>query len=331
MLGVTVIIATRNRHEDLEKCLASLGIQTQKPLRTLIMDQSDEQPRAAVAEVAKKHSAEFYPLPPPNSSAGSRNAGIGKASGDLILFLDDDVVLERDYLANLSAFFESSPQAVAATGLITNLYDSRKMLRAIYKLIRTLFLLDTWHMEGGRITYAFETSSRVSAPKDPVRIQLLSGANMCFRASLLAKERFDTKLKKYSFKEDVDISFRAGKHGAIWMLPQCRLVHNESEEGRMPNAEAGRMREVYSYYLFCKNRKPGLIGKLLYAYSRTGRLLERACVKLLLIIAPASFRATLMRINYMKFLLAPDYFKTLLYVKGNSKKIQTGETEDFLP
>ena len=311
----SIIIATRNRPADLRECLSSLSSQEQKADQIIIIDQSDEKYRVEVRELCKNISAEYYFLDYPKSLTHSRNLGIERASGDFVLFLDDDVVLEADYLKNMGLFFSSHPDAVGATGMITNLYAVPlwySAVKAAYKFVRWIFLLDTLDFSGYEITPVFENSSSVFPPKKEKKVRLLSGSNMCIRAAVAKKEKFEHRFVKYSYKEDVDISFRASLNGELWFLAGCRLIHKVSEAGRLPDKERERMLEVNSYYLFCKNMKPGFFGRLLYAYSRIGKLLVRYIP--LAIIRPA---------------IPVEYLTTIYYVFRNRKEIEKGETADF--
>ncbi len=52
--------------------------------------------------------------------AAARNRAMEMAAGDIWLFLDDDVVLEPDYLAALLRAYAAHPEAAGISGVITN-------------------------------------------------------------------------------------------------------------------------------------------------------------------------------------------------------------------
>lgn len=330
---VSVVISTRNRYQDLEECLSSLQEQSQKPSEIIIIDQSDEDKIDRIKKSAEKHGAKYFFLSKPNSLTKSRNYGIEKAKGDLILFVDDDTILKRDYIENMTSFFNAEKNMIAATGAIINDYDTPFLLftlKLFYKLIRSVFLLDTLNPEGFEISPVFEASSRVQKPSKAHKIDVLSGANMCIRADILKKVKFDERLKKYAFKEDVDISYRLKKYGDMWTIPGCELIHKVAETGRIGDFEVARMREAYTYYLFTKNFQPGWFGRFLFFYSRIWKLFESLAIRPLLIFTGLGKSKHFSRINYIRTLVNADYFDAIKYVLKNLKEIEESQTNDFL-
>jgi GT2 family glycosyltransferase len=92
----SVIVATRNRAALLEGALASLHAQVgAPPLEAIVVDNGSSDDTRAVAE---RHGATYVFEPQPNRAL-ARNAGLARASGDIVLFVDDDVVLPPFFLA----------------------------------------------------------------------------------------------------------------------------------------------------------------------------------------------------------------------------------------
>ena len=99
-LCVSVVIATRNRPDDLMDCLDSLVRQTVRPLEVIVVDASDE-----------VNTLEAFPSEYPfrlhhlrsleRSAARQRNQGADRAVGLVLLFLDDDVVLQATFVEEI--------------------------------------------------------------------------------------------------------------------------------------------------------------------------------------------------------------------------------------
>ena len=315
MPNVSVVIVTRNRPGDLSACLKSLNGQAVPPSQTVIIDQSDGASRNRTRALADANGAEYYFLPEPNSVTRSRNFGIGKARGGLVLFLDDDVELEGEYMGNMLRFFEANGNAAGMTGVMTNFYKGGiplRLLKLAYKLGGSLLLIDTPHLDGYEVTPALEVSSCLLEPRVQRKVGQLWGANMCIRAGMLEKEKFDGRLREYSWREDTDLCTRLKRHGELWIVPKCRLTHNVSSEARLPKPRLERLKEVYDYYLLCKNSRIRILAKLAYWYSRIGVFLYHAIL-------------TIIR-NYPLL----EYVRTLAYVARNAAAIERGETEEFL-
>ena len=58
---------------------------------------------------------------PYRGSSPRRRSRSGARKGDIVCFLEDDVVLEPDYLRNIEAGFIERPAMVGSCGIVTNL------------------------------------------------------------------------------------------------------------------------------------------------------------------------------------------------------------------
>lgn len=54
----------------------------------------------------------------------ARNTGIKTANGDILVYVDDDATVNKDYLKTYQDFFDRNPHAVAAGGPILPVYES---------------------------------------------------------------------------------------------------------------------------------------------------------------------------------------------------------------
>jgi glycosyltransferase involved in cell wall biosynthesis len=113
----SVVIATRNRAALLDGALASLRAQIDAPpLETIVIDNGSTD---ATAEVARAHEAYVISEPEPNRSR-ARNAGIARATGDIVLFIDDDVVLPAHFVAAHARAHAAQLFPTVVTGPIIN-------------------------------------------------------------------------------------------------------------------------------------------------------------------------------------------------------------------
>jgi len=92
----SVIIATKDRASLLDGALTSLAAQVNPPeLQTIVVDNGSTD---ATRSIAEKHGATYIFEPIPNRGA-ARNRGIAAATGAIVLFIDDDVILPPHFLA----------------------------------------------------------------------------------------------------------------------------------------------------------------------------------------------------------------------------------------
>lgn len=116
---LTIAICTRNRAARLTRLLRSIQSLTAEPhnkvAEVLVVDNgSTDETRAAVAAFAAvRYVHEARP-----GLNFARNAALREARGELIAFLDDDVLVEGGWLKGLEAAWRSRPDAGGFTGLV---------------------------------------------------------------------------------------------------------------------------------------------------------------------------------------------------------------------
>jgi glycosyltransferase involved in cell wall biosynthesis len=116
-MKISVVIATRNRAALLGGALASLRAQVGAPeIETIVVDNGSSD---ATAAVAAEHGARVVFEAQPNR-ARARNAGIAAATGEVILFIDDDVVLPPFFVAAHARAHQAAIFPHVVTGPIIN-------------------------------------------------------------------------------------------------------------------------------------------------------------------------------------------------------------------
>jgi cellulose synthase/poly-beta-1,6-N-acetylglucosamine synthase-like glycosyltransferase len=110
----TVVICTRNRPALLQKCLDAVCSLNPSPTEILVIDNSEGDD--ATRKVAKNHHAR-YSIEPATGLSRARNRGLRESQTEIVAFIDDDVIPEPDWLANLVAPF-SDPETGATTGRV---------------------------------------------------------------------------------------------------------------------------------------------------------------------------------------------------------------------
>lgn len=101
-MKISVIIPAYNEESCIANCLQALNIGTEKPFEIIVADgMSTDRTRkiaennvAIVIDNVRKHAA------------GGRNAGIKKAKGDVIAFIDADCIPAPDWLEQIHKAFE---------------------------------------------------------------------------------------------------------------------------------------------------------------------------------------------------------------------------------
>lgn len=273
-LTTSIIIPTYRRPLDLRDCLHSIREQSVLPLEVIVMDNDPEQTaRASVGAFEARFQdlgiALRYKDNIPNSLPCARNQGVRMSHGDIVVFLDDDLVLEKEFLAGLLEVYETEPKAVAVQGYIVNTEQPSRFYRRLFYMydVRP----DTCRVWPSlRNVYPFR-------PSRVMPCEWLAGGCSSFRRPIVEAFPHDEKLMRYSFGEDVDQSLRLGKHypDGLWLTPFARCLHKDSAEGRVMGRESIYTVEVYGLYLFYKLFPPTFQNIAIYWWCAFGRLLGR--------------------------------------------------------
>jgi glycosyltransferase involved in cell wall biosynthesis len=116
-MKISVVIATRNRAVLLDGALASLRAQLGAPeIEAIVVDNGSSDDTPAVAE---RYGATYCFEGRPNRAL-ARNAGIAAAAGEIVLFVDDDVVLPPYFVAAHARAHAAETFPLVVTGPIIN-------------------------------------------------------------------------------------------------------------------------------------------------------------------------------------------------------------------
>lgn len=116
---VTVVICTRNRPAQLSRTVDSVLRQEYPRLRVLVVDNApdDDATERLVRAAADRGPVGYLREPVPGLSR-ARNAALAATAGELVAWIDDDVVADRYWLAELARALTDHPEAVVVTGAV---------------------------------------------------------------------------------------------------------------------------------------------------------------------------------------------------------------------
>jgi GT2 family glycosyltransferase len=249
---ISAIVPTIGRPDALAALLESLAAQTRRPDEVLVADGSAGDEIAAV--VSRPHWAcqglaiHRLQVTPPNA-VGQRVVAIARATGDDLLLLDDDVVLERDCVAQLASALED-PSIVAAVADITN-ETWPEATTAWRWYLRALGLREgEWH---GRVVGPLLRFGYPPHPSTVAAMEWFGTAN-----TLVRRAAFDAAggfsrffLHRSTMNEDVDLSLKVARHGRIVIWPAARLVHHHHPSGRVSVFDAAED-DLFNRYLILR-------------------------------------------------------------------------------
>jgi GT2 family glycosyltransferase len=127
----TVVICTRDRPTELNRCLKALAELDYPHFDVLVVDNapSDDQAR----QVAMRWGARYL-LEPAVGLSRARNRGAQACGSEIVAFLDDDSLPQADWLGSLAAPF-NDPLVMAVTGPIvaSNIEESQPPLKPTFR------------------------------------------------------------------------------------------------------------------------------------------------------------------------------------------------------
>jgi glycosyltransferase involved in cell wall biosynthesis len=253
------VIVTYRRPSELARTLESISVCEPPPGEILIVDGDPD--RSAESVVRERAQAGLEPryLNSPPSLSIQRNRGMDAATGDVFVFLDDDVDLDGRVFALLREVY-SDPTVVGATGRIIE-ENPRRFGKPQAKIRRVLFPGG----EQGTMT-SFGYPRRILDPGRPGDVEWMEGCFSTARAEHARRLRFDENITAELEGEDEDFAYRLSRLGRIRYEP--RLVVRHRQLGFRTKAGARRFDRdivVVRTYLFRKNFRRTLRTRIEFA------------------------------------------------------------------
>jgi len=230
--SVTIVVPTKNRPDEVARMLGSLRAQATQPLEVIVVDQSTP---AYVLEPFPQ--LRHVNDPSIGGIAAARNRGIDLARGDVVFFVDDDVIFESDCVAEIARTFAARPSLIGAQCSIRNPWTDAPL--SLYDVSARIF-------EHGFFDSRPKRRGRERIPR------LIDGLASAYRRTLLARERFDEGLPGYSLGEDWDLTKRAARYGPLTILEAARVRHEHSPKNRHDAAAYAKLRRKNILYLYEK-------------------------------------------------------------------------------
>jgi len=247
---LTAIIPTRNRPDDLVKAVVSVRTQTRPPDELIIVDQSHGNESRIQVELLMRNSDHIQLIyVHDNCISGlveAKQVGANAANGSIICFLEDDVILELEYLKEIERGFEDHPPMIGCCGVISNLPSHPFGYEFIFHFFHRGIFKDH------RVGLSFQLNAHKHAL---ISSNMLSGGLSAWRREVFAVIPFDVK-NGFHMLEDIDFSTRVAAHYGqrLYINPNARLAHYSSPLNREVLGTRQR-RKLIEYILFFKKRR----------------------------------------------------------------------------
>ncbi len=195
---LSVLVPARNAARELAECLAALGASTASGMEILVVDDASTDDTAAVAAAA---GARVLRLPRRAGPAAARNHGARAARGEILLFVDADVVLRPGVPERVLAIFATHPEVAAVFGS----YDAEPRAPGLVSQYRNLLHCYV-HQRGHAEASTF-----------------WAGCGAVRRAVFEAVGGFDAARYPAASIEDIELGYRLRRAGYVVRLEKSLL------------------------------------------------------------------------------------------------------------
>lgn len=280
-----LIICTYMRPQPLLLLLQSVQKQTLYPDEILIVDGSTNTETEAVLEQNHFENLNYFSVPPEHRGlTKQRNFGIERVGTEMevVCFLDDDTVLEKDYFEELLKTYTIYPEAMGVGGAIIDetkcefvgdnyqpkieeyFFDGWKRKDGSRFILRKKLGLDSDCPPGYSSLYSHGRSIGFFPPSGKIYpVEMLMGGVSSFRKEVFDTLQFSTYFQGYGLYEDADFTLRVSKIGKLYVNTSAKLNHYHADSGRPNQYQYGKMVVRNGWYVWrTKNPKPLFNAKL---------------------------------------------------------------------
>ncbi|WP_395053487.1 glycosyltransferase family 2 protein [Flavobacterium sp.] len=268
----SLIICTYMRANPLLDLLYSVKNQTLHPDEILIIDGSTNDETAVIIKKNAFKNLKYFKVN--NEQRGltkQRNFGIKEVTStiDIVCFLDDDTLLEKDYFFNLIQTYKIYPEALGVGGFITNETvwekESKTLEKKLNKFyfdgysrqeptrfkIRKLFKLDSNVAPGFIPSFSHGRSVGFLPPTGKVYpVQQFMGGVSSFKNNVFKTHKFSEYFDGYGLYEDADFTSRLSKIGNLYLNTNAKLGHYHNDSGRPNKYNYGKMIVRNGWYVW---------------------------------------------------------------------------------
>ena len=219
---ITVVLSTYNRCELLPAAIESVLEQETNGFsyEVLVVDNNSNDSTRQVAEsfISQGHQNLKYLFEPKQGLSHARNMGVAHAQGAIIVFVDDDVRAQRDWLLNIKKAFDSYNDVQCVGGKILPTWNTDP---------------PTWLNSDHWGPLALQDYGEAPLYADDQKPLCLAGANMSFRREVFQDALFSPDFPR---AQDLEFLVRFWRGGGRALYVPDAVVFAEVQTERLTKA-----------------------------------------------------------------------------------------------
>jgi glycosyltransferase involved in cell wall biosynthesis len=233
-MKLSVIIPTHNRAEILKTCLSKLARQQEADFEVIVVDDgSTDHTEPMVAMLRHDYKMAnwtnlFYIKQSASQQGIARNRGVEKATGDIVLFMGDDIFALPLFLkTHLTTHTANPDENVVVLGHTT--WDPKLQINPYMRFLES----SGWQ-------FAYKKLEKGFIKENPWKYFYTS--NISLKKTFFEKEKFDETFKAYGW-EDIELGFRLWKKHQmkVYYEPDAGAFHHHQMDASMLK---DRMRQI---------------------------------------------------------------------------------------
>ena len=248
-MKISAVIPTKNRSQDLLLAVKSIMTQIELPNQLIIIDQSDTKESFNLIDkldIKKKLDLTYVLNPKINGLVHAKHVSLDYVNNELVSFLEDDIVLEKNYFKEITKIFKKLPHMLGCSGTIINSVSDSFFYRFFYKLNHKGIFKDP----RPDIFVKLKNSSL-----NYINSNVINGGLSTWKFEVFSEFKFDFK-NKFHMLEDFEFSNRVSrKHpDSLYVFSKARLNHYCSSINRSNEFKKVEMK-IFEYLIFYKKNK----------------------------------------------------------------------------
>ncbi len=131
-MNISVIIPVRNDPENLRRCIDYIKASSKKPSEILVIDDASD---LDLERNLSDSDVSFIKLNKQRGPASARNVGAKTAKGDVILFIDSDVFIQKDTIGRIADEFENNDEDA-----VVGVFDDYRQYSSFFSDYKNLWM-----------------------------------------------------------------------------------------------------------------------------------------------------------------------------------------------